>query len=138
MKRKCLISFLLLLTLLCACSSEASGSSSSPVPTESVQPTAKSDMQSEPTEGNGTEEPDDPMPEETPVPESEDSMDAKSIAASLIGEDISVLYDAIGYPQSSDYAPSCLGDGDDGNLYYDGFIVYTYREGGSETVYYVE
>jgi len=31
-----------------------------------------------------------------------------------------------------------MGDGEDGNLYYDGFIVYTYREGDLETVYYVE
>jgi hypothetical protein len=48
------------------------------------------------------------------------------------------LYAAIGSPVSSDYAPSCLGDGDDGNLYYEGFTVYTYRENGEETVTYVE
>ena len=41
-------------------------------------------------------------------------------------------------PESSDYAPSCLGEGEDGNLYYDGFVVYTYRENGTETVEYVE
>ena len=35
-------------------------------------------------------------------------------------------------------ARSCLGDGDDGNLYYEGFTVYTYREDGEETVTYVE
>ena len=35
--------------------------------------------------------------------------------------------------------PSCLGEGEDGNLYYDGFTVYTYRDvDGSETVSYVE
>ena len=50
------------------------------------------------------------------------------------------LYALIGEPGSSDYAPSCLnpGVGEDGNLYYEGFIVYTYREGDTETVTYVE
>ena len=62
----------------------------------------------------------------------------KDIAVSFIGKDVSELYAEIGEPESSDYAPSCLGDGEDGNLYYDGFTVYTYREGGSETVEYVE
>lgn len=52
--------------------------------------------------------------------------------------DVSELYAAVGQPNSSDYAPSCIGDGEDGNLYYDGFTVYTYREGGSESVEYVE
>ena len=31
-----------------------------------------------------------------------------------------------------------MGDGEDGCLYYDGFTVYTYREGESEVVYDVE
>ena len=49
------------------------------------------------------------------------------------------LIAAIGEPNSSDYAPSCLGEGEDGNLYYDGFTVYTYRDtSGAETVNYVE
>ena len=47
-------------------------------------------------------------------------------------------YAAIGEPVSSDYAPSCLGEGEDGNLYYDGFTVYTYRDDTGETVSYVE
>lgn len=62
----------------------------------------------------------------------------KAIAEGYIDEPVEELYKAIGYPQSSDYAPSCLGDGEDGNLYYDGFTVYTYREDGEETVSYVE
>ena len=62
----------------------------------------------------------------------------KTTASGYVGSDVSALYAAIGRPASSDYAPSCLGDGEDGNLYYDGFTVYTYRENGSETVQYVE
>ncbi|MBQ3356680.1 MAG: hypothetical protein IJG45_06145 [Oscillospiraceae bacterium] len=42
----------------------------------------------------------------------------------------------IGKPVSESYASSCLGDGEDGELYYDGFTVYTYRDtDGTETVY---
>ena len=48
------------------------------------------------------------------------------------------LIQAIGAPVSTDYAPSCLGDGEDGNLYYDGFTVYTYRDATGEVVSYVE
>ena len=62
----------------------------------------------------------------------------KATAAGYVGADVSALYAAIGRPASSDYAPSCLGTGEDGNLYYDGFTVYTYRENGSEIIQYVE
>ena len=66
--------------------------------------------------------------------------DKKALAESCIDKDVSELYALIGEPESADYAPSCLnpGVGEDGNLYYDGFIVYTYREGDTETVQYVE
>ena len=64
--------------------------------------------------------------------------DLKALAESCIDKPVAELYALIGEPESSDYAPSCMGDGEDGNLYYDGFIVYTYREGDTESVYYVE
>ena len=54
----------------------------------------------------------------------------------MIGEDISSLTAAIGEPDNSSYASSCLGPGEDGELYYDGFTVYTYRDpDGTENVY---
>ena len=55
-------------------------------------------------------------------------------AGHFIGQSVSSLIAAIGQPLSWDYAPSCLGSGEDGELIYNGFTVYTYREGGSETV----
>ena len=58
----------------------------------------------------------------------------KDTAAQYVGQPVSALYAAIGKPASSDYAPSCMGDGEDGNLYYCGFVVYTYRENGTESV----
>ena len=77
-------------------------------------------------------------PEETePAAEPEDSL--LETAKTFEGADVNELIAAIGEPESSDYAPSCLGEGEDGNLYYDGFTVYTYRDtDGTETVNYVE
>lgn len=69
---------------------------------------------------------------------SEPANDKKALAESCVGKNVSELYALIGQPKSSDYAPSCLVDGEDGMLYYDGFVVYTTRENGVETVYYVE
>ncbi len=63
----------------------------------------------------------------------------KEKAISCIDKDVAELYKLIGQPQSSDYAPSCLGEGgEDGNLYYADFTVYTYREGNTEVVKDVE
>lgn len=73
-----------------------------------------------------------------PTKEAQQPADPKALAESCIDKPVSELYALIGQPNSSDYAPSCMGDGEDGNLYYDGFIVYTYREGDSESVYFVE
>ena len=62
--------------------------------------------------------------------------DPLETAQSMIGQDAAALTDAIGAPQSSSYASSCLGDGEDGEWQYDGFTVYTYRDvDGSESVY---
>lgn len=79
-----------------------------------------------------------PEPNIEPTPEAAPENDLKATAESFIGASLDELIAAIGEPESSDYAPSCLGDGEDGNLYYDGFVVYTYRENGTETVEYVE
>lgn len=77
-------------------------------------------------------------PEQTGDAEVPPSLDKKALAESCIDKSIQELYALIGQPNSSDYASSCLGDGDDGMLYYDDFIVYTYREEDKETVSYVE
>ena len=62
--------------------------------------------------------------------------DALTTAQEMIGEDVSSLTAAIGEPENSSYASSCLGPGEDGELYYDGFTVYTYRDpDGTENIY---
>ena len=72
-------------------------------------------------------EPPDPEPDTKPAP-------TKADAQAYIGKSVSSLIAALGSPKGSDYAPSCLGDGEDGELFYDGFTVYTYRVNGTETV----
>ena len=76
---------------------------------------------------------------ETAEPAEETGGSLLEIAKGYEGANVDELIAAIGEPNISDYAPSCLGEGEDGNLYYDGFTVYTYRDtSGAETVNYVE
>lgn len=91
-----------------------------PAPPEETEPPKVTDS---PADGE--------MPENA---EKADSNDLMEIAKAFIGRDVSELIDAIGEPISSDYAPGCLGSGEDGELKYDGFSVYTYRENGVEEV----
>lgn len=75
----------------------------------------------------------EPEPAEQPAaPESDAGELEKALAC--VDQEISALYDAVGEPEESRYEPSCSGPGDDGVLSYDGFIVFTYREDGVETV----
>ena len=52
----------------------------------------------------------------------------------LVGQDVANLYAIAGQPQDSHYEYSCSGPGDDGILYYQDFIVFTYVEDGVETI----
>ena len=57
-------------------------------------------------------------------------------AKKLIGSELKAVYAALGKPESTAYASSCLGAGEDGELHYRDFTVYTYRDtNGKETVY---
>lgn len=124
-----LLCFVLLLSL-CACGGK-----------EAPQAPAQDAPAAAPTEAPADAPAEAPQEEpETPVEEApeEPAPDPVEIARGLIDQPIADLYAQIGEPESSDYAPSCMGDGEDGMLFYDGFIVYTYREGDVETVYDVE
>ena len=74
----------------------------------------------------------DEIPNDEPEPMPE--ITKRDLAEIMIGEPVADLIDMIGEPISKDYAPSRLGPGEDGELIYDDFIVYTYREGDKETV----
>ena len=122
-----LLAFVLLLGL-CACGKEEAAPTE---PVINVQPKVEATVAVEETAAP-TEVPTEAAPEAAPA------ADQKTLAESCIEKDISELYALIGEPTSSEYAPSCLVEGEDGALYYDGFVVYTTREGDVETVYYVE
>ena len=160
MKRTALLALTALVLLLCACTktpaqptpaptaapATEAPATATPVPTEAPTtpdptPEPTPTATPEPTPGPTPEPTPAPTPQPTPEPTDAPAMSAeekKDLAEGYIDRDVEELYAAIGEPDYSDYAPSCLGEGDDGNLYYDGFIVYTYREDGMETVVYVE
>lgn len=85
----------------------------------------------------GTSDPAEAGEEETAPPERTPE-ELLALAMEYIGKPADELIAVIGEPDERDYAPSCMGDGEDGNLYYGGLIVYTYRENGEETIQDVE
>ena len=115
----------LMIAALCACGQNA------PEVTEEQVPQSTEAAPVEDTQAS-----EEPTEEVTEVA----AASAFELAESCIDKSLEELYQLIGEPESADYAPSCLnpGVGEDGNLYYDGFTVYTYREGDTETVTYVE
>lgn len=133
-KITCLLLALALLLCLAACGGEPAADAGEPV-AESEEPVTES-------EGPVTESEAPVAESEEPVTESEAPAEEATpleTAKEFEGANLEDLIAAIGEPQSSDYAPSCLGEGEDGNLYYDGFTVYTYRDvDGTEVVNYVE
>ena len=119
---------------LAACGESGTEPSAAPsepaaVDTTTPDPAAESTEAQDPAAGST----------ETAEPAEETGGSLLEIAKGYEGANVDELIAAIGAPNSSDYAPSCLGEGEDGNLYYDGFTVYTYRDtSGAETVNYVE
>ena len=132
-KNTAIILSLFLILTLCACSSSqtpaAEAAKDSPAETASTaEVTQIAEVQSEPEAAESTEEAAQEAVQE------DVSNELYETALNFIDKDVSQLIDAIGEPTGTDYMPSCMGDGDDGELYYDGFYVATYREGNEETV----
>lgn len=109
-------------------SGEDTPSAAEPEPESKAEPKSISESVAEPIP--------EPEPESTPepAPMPEPSGDRLEKALACVDQDISVLYAAIGEPESSRYEYSCSGPGEDGVLFYDGFLVFTYKENGVETV----
>lgn len=127
-KLTCLLLALTLLLGLAACGEE---------PAEVTEEPAAGSV--EPVEESAPPAEESVAPAEESVAPAEEEPSPLEAAKEFEGAPLEDLIAAIGEPLSSDYAPSCLGEGEDGNLYYDGFTVYTYRDvDGSETVNYVE
>lgn len=102
-------------------------------PAPQPKPESKPEPKPEPKEESGQA----PAPVEE-APAAEPTAATAEEASAYIGQNVSSLLSALGNPLSRTYAPSCLGEGEDGELAYSGFTVYTYREGDSETVQAVE
>lgn len=79
--------------------------------------------------------PDAALKEDTDSADTEDETAAVfDLAKSFVDKQLSELVEEIGEPISSSYATSCLGPGQDGELVYNGFRVYTYNNGETETI----
>lgn len=116
----CLLLCLLAVLALCACGSAKE--SEKPADMQSSLPSTAA-VEEEATESA------EPVSDEAAA-----AREAVQKALKLKNRPVSELYDAIGEPESEDAAPSCMGPGEDVNLYYDGFTVYTYKEGNEQTV----
>ena len=130
---------LLSLLLLGSCANGAETELSSPGTSRTAASADAAD--DSPADGTPAAEAEDEAEEteeaqEDPAPLTDE--EALAAAMEYIGRPVDELIAVIGEPEDRDYAPSCMGDGEDGNLYYGGFIVYTYRENGEETVQDVE
>ncbi len=110
MKKLCILMAILLLIGLTAC-----GEAPEPAP-EPENPAVETPVEPEQT------------PEELEEPAVEETNPLFEQALELIDCSVEELYSAVGMPIDYMYADSCLGEGEDGELYYDGFTVYTYRD----------
>ncbi len=107
-------------------------SSDEPEPTPEPEPVESSEQ---PTEdpGAGWIQPSGNDPESEPTDDPDSSLSSAD-PNDFVNSDVNALYGVFGVPNSAEYGPSCIGPGEDGKLYYNGFTVYTYREEGVETV----
>lgn len=136
-----IIAAILLMCLIFAFS--ACGSAPRAIPASDPTPSPESEPAPAPAVPAESAAPAESSPQ--PVEEPEATPEAPAFdeekynaALALIDEDVALLYEAIGQPLEAYYAPSCLneegGTAEDGELIYEGFWVWTYRDGGKEIV----
>ena len=149
MKRNLLLAALCLICalLLIGCGSTAPDPTPAPAetaaPAESAAP-AETEAPSETLvpnaepEAEPSAEPVATLPDAGLVRDTEDSSESDQLfelAKSFVDKPLSELQAELGEPLSSTYVSSCLiPGGEDGELHYDGFTVYTVKSADSETV----
>ena len=151
MKRNLLLAALCLLCALLLIGCGSSAPAATPAPTEtsapaeteapapeaSPAPSAEASVTTEAPEPSAEPEarlPDAGLVHDTEVTPSP-SETLFELAKSFVDKPLSELQAEIGEPVSSSYVSSCLiPGGEDGELHYDGFTVYTVKSGDSETV----
>ena len=115
---------------------EAQTDADTPEPVTDSEPVAKPEPSTEPESAVEPEPTDDQTSASTgsqPPTEGPAAATLEDVQA-LVGQDVANLYAIAGQPQDSHYEYSCSGPGDDGILYYQDFIVFTYVEDGVETI----
>ena len=149
MKRNLLLAALCLICalLLIGCGSTAPASTPAPAetaapvetaaPAETEAPSETPAPSAEP-EAEPSAEPVATLPDAGLVRDTEDSSESDQLfelAKSFVDKPLSELQAELGEPLSSTYVSSCLiPGGEDGELHYDGFTVYTVKSADSETV----
>ena len=149
MKKNLLLAALCLICALLLIGCGSSAPAASPAPTETAAPaesaapaeteapaaeTPESDAEPEPSTEPEAKLPDAGLVHDTEVTPSP-SETLFELAKSYVDKPLSELQAEIGEPVSSSYVSSCLiPGGEDGELHYDGFTVYTVKSGDSETV----
>lgn len=137
---------LLLVLALCACGSPSPSAPAQEAPAPTAAPAPETQAPA-PTQAPAAETPAAEAPDarpalpdaglheaEAPAAGSAEIAARRELALSFVNQDAAALIEALGEPLERSYAPSCLGSGQDGELTYEGFTVYTYREGDRETV----
>ena len=149
MKKNLLLAALCLICALLLIGCGSAAPAASPAPTETAAPaesaapaeteapaaeTPESDAEPEPSTEPEAKLPDAGLVHDTEVTPSP-SETLFELAKSYVDKPLSELQAEIGEPVSSSYVSSCLiPGGEDGELHYDGFTVYTVKSGDSETV----
>ena len=125
----------MILCLLCALLLIGCGADTPPAPSAAPTPSAEPSAapSAEPSAAPSAVLPDEALKPDVPEDPSAKEK-AFEIAKGFEGKDLSELVAVLGEPLSSEYGPSCLGNGKDGELKYDGFIVYTTQQGRAETI----
>ena len=147
MRHRLIRSMLIITVIFVLLGSAGCGSSApaeTPAPAETETPAAET---AAPVESSAPEASSTPVPTGTPVATLPDAglkqyqdtgSDAESrfeLARTFIDKPFSELQAEIGEPKDSTYVSSCLiPGGQDGELHYDGFTVYTVQTADSETV----
>ena len=157
MKKNPLLAALCLICALLLIGCGSSAPAASPAPTENaapVEPAAPAETEAPAPEASPVpstdtsvtaEEPESSAQPEAKLPDAglvQDTAVTPSpsealfeLAKSYVDKPLSELQAEIGEPVSSSYVSSCLvPGGEDGELHYDGFTVYTVKSGDSETV----
>lgn len=115
---------------------EAQTDADTPDPVTDSEPVAKPEPSTEPESAVEPEPTGDQTSASTgsqPPTEGPAAATLEDVRA-LVGQDVANLYAIAGQPQDSHYEYSCSGPGDDGILYYQDYIVFTYVEDGVETI----